>query len=172
MELFGREFNAGWATLIVLSLGNLINIGVGPVGHMLIMTGRPGLELINSWASGISNIILNLWLIPRYGAFGAAIATAMTVTMLNLIRLSEVYHIHRCYPFRLGTLKILSAFIISGSTMWLLADIYEFALTGKLVCLASFLAIYTGLLFALGWDEEDQLVLHRLRRRFGRLLGS
>ncbi|PON14950.1 hypothetical protein C2W62_26365 [Candidatus Entotheonella serta] len=172
LELFGREFNAGWATLIVLSLGNLINIGVGPVGHMLIMTGRPGLELINSWASGISNIILNLWLIPRYGAFGAAIATAMTVTMLNLIRLSEVYHIHRCYPFRLGTLKVLSAFIISGSTMWLLADIYEFALTGKLVCLASFLAIYPGLLFALGWDEEDQLVLHRLRRRFGRLLGS
>lgn len=171
LELFGREFNAGWATLIVLSLGNLINIGVGPVGHMLMMTGRPGLELINSWASGLSNIVLNLWLIPRYGAFGAALATAMTVTMLNLIRLSEVYHIHRCYPFRIGTLKVLAAFAISGGAMWLLADIYALALGGKLACLAGFLVIYIGLLFAFGWDEEDQLVLHRLKRRFSRLWG-
>ncbi len=171
LELFGREFNAGWATLIVLSLGNLINIGVGPVGHMLIMTGRPSLELVNSWASGIANIVLNLWLIPRYGAFGAALATAITVTMLNLIRLLEVYHIHQCYPFRLGTLKVLAAFTISGGSMWLLADFYAFALGGKLVCLAGFMVIYTGILFALGWDEEDQLVLHRLRRRFSRLRG-
>ena len=171
LSLFGREFLAGWATLMVLSLGNLINVGVGPVGYMLIMTGRPGLELLNSWISGIMNIALNLWLIPRYGALGAAFATAITVTVLNLIRLWQVYRVHQCHPFRLGTLKGLAAFAIAGGAMWLLADFYQFALGGKLACMAGFLGIYAGLLFALGWDEEDQLVLRRLGRRFGRLLG-
>ena len=171
LALFGREFNAGWATLIVLSIGNLINVGVGPVGHMLIMTGRPGLELLNNWISGLSNIALNLWLIPRYGAFGAALATAITVVMLNLIRLLQVYRIHQCHPFRTGTLKVLAAFALSGGAMWQLANSYQFALGGQLGCLAGFLVIYVGLLCALGWDEEDQLVVQRLKRRFGRLLG-
>lgn len=171
LELFGREFHAGWPTLMILSLGNLINVGVGPVGHMLIMTGRPGLELLNSWISGIANIVLNLWLIPRYGAFGAALATAITVTMLNLIRLSEVYCIHQCHPFRLGTLKVLAAFVLAGGSMWQLADIYQFALGGKVASMAGFLIMYVALLFCLGWDEEDQLVVRRLRRRFSRLRG-
>lgn len=171
LELFGREFHTGWAALMVLSLGNLINVGAGPVGHMLMMTGRPGLELLNSWISGLANIALNLWLIPHYGAFGAALATAMTVTMLNLIRLSEVYRIHQCHPFRIGTLKVITAFALSGGAMWQLTDIYRFALGRKLVCLAGFLVIYAGLLFAFGWDEEDEIVVHRLKRRFRRLIG-
>jgi O-antigen/teichoic acid export membrane protein len=171
LELFGREFHAGWATLIVLSLGTLINVGVGPVGSMLLMTGRPGLELINGWIAGLSNIALNLWLIPRYGAFGAALATAMSVAMLNLIRLWQVYRIHRCYPFRTSTFKVLAAFAISAGAMWLLAHLYHFALGGKLACMAGFLAIYAGLLFAFGRDEEDQFVIDRLKRRFGQLRG-
>ena len=165
-----QEFHAGWAILIVLSLGNLIDVGMGPVGLMLIMTGRPGLELFNSWVSGLSNIALNLWFIPRYGAFGAALATAITVTMLNLLRLLQVYRAHQCVPFRMGTLKVLAAFALPGSAMWLLAYIYQFTVGGKLACMAGFLVIYAGLLFAFGWDEEDQLVLRGLRRQFSRLL--
>jgi O-antigen/teichoic acid export membrane protein len=138
---------------------------------MLLMTGRPGLELINGWIAGLSNIALNLWLIPRYGAFGAALATAMSVAMLNLIRLLQVYRIHRCYPFRTSTFKVLAAFAISAGAMWLLAHLYHFALGGKLACMAGFLAIYAGLLFAFGRDEEDQFVIDRLKRRFGQLRG-
>lgn len=170
LELFGREFQAGWPTLVVLSLGSLVNISVGPAGFMLIMTGRPGLELINSWSSGIMNIALNLWLIPRYGALGAAMATAITIATLNLMRLSEVYYIHHCHPFRFSTLKVLTAFVLSGGSMWQLSQSYQFGLPGKLACMGGFLAIYLALLFTFGWDDEDQLVLHRLKRRFGRFL--
>lgn len=170
LELFGREFQAGWPTLVVLSLGSLVNISVGPAGFMLIMTGRPELELFNSWISGAMNIALNLWLIPAYGALGAALATATTVATLNLIRVSEVYYIHHCHPFRFGTLKVLAAFLLSGGAMWQLAHIYQFGLGGKLACMGGFLAIYLGLLFAFGWDDEDQLVLHRLKRRLNRFL--
>ena len=47
--------------------------------------------------------------------------------------------------------------------MWVLADVYQFALRGKRACLAGFMLIYAGLVFGFGWDdEEDQLVLQRL----------
>ncbi len=170
LELFGKEFQAGWPTLMVLSLGGLVSVSVGPAGFMLIMTGRPGLELLNSWISGLVNIALNLWLIPRYGALGAASATATTIAALNLIRVAEVYHIHRCHPFRMGTLKVSAAFALSGGAMWQLAQFYQFELWGKLACMGGFLAIYLGLLFAFGWDDEDQLVLRRLKRKFRRFL--
>ena len=81
LSLFGQDFQAGWSVLVILSLGNLINVGVGPVGYMLTMTGRPGLELLNSWLSGVLHIILNLLRIPRYGAIVAAVATAATAAL-------------------------------------------------------------------------------------------
>ncbi len=172
LELFGREFQAGFPALVVLSLGSLVNISVGPAGFMLIMTGRPGMELLNSGISGAMNIALNLWLIPRYGALGAALATAMTIATLNIIRLWEVYHIHHCHPFRFSTLKVLTAFALAGGAMWQLGQTYQLELGGKLACMGGFLVIYLGLLFAFGWDDEDQLVLHRLRRKFRRFRPS
>ena len=53
--------------------------------------------------------------------------------------------------------------------MWVLADVYQFALRGKRACLAGFMLIYAGLVFGFGWDEKDQLVLQRLGSRLGRL---
>lgn len=166
LELFGREFQAGFPALIILSLGSLVSISVGPAGFMLIMTGRPSLELLNSWISGAMHIALNLWLIPLYGALGAALATAVTIATLNLIRVWEVYHIHQCHPFRFGTLKVLAAFSLASGSVWQLGHVYQFELQGKFACMCGFLAIYLGLLFAFGWDDEDQLVLHRLKRKF------
>ena len=150
--------------LVVLATSHLINIGVGPVGYMLIMTGRPGLSLLNGWISGITNILLNLWLIPLYGMLGAAIATGMTIVLLNIVRLSQVRYLYHCYPFRLGTLKTLAAGIISGTGVWKLSQIYQLEDGGKIAIMGGGLLVYFGLLTLFGWDAEDRLVLNRLRR--------
>jgi O-antigen/teichoic acid export membrane protein len=165
LELFGREFQAGWSTLVVLAVANLINIGVGPVGYMLVMTERPGLEFFNSWIAGVTNILLNLWLIPRYGALGAAIATGSSIAMVNLLRLVQVQRIHHCHPFRWGTLKVLMAWALAGGTVWTLSHAYHLEDWRRLVAMAGFLFAYGGLLTLFGWDEEDKLVLRQLRRK-------
>jgi O-antigen/teichoic acid export membrane protein len=132
---------------------------------MLTMTGRPGLTLMNSWLSGILNILLNLLLIPRYGMLGAAIATGVSVVTVNLIRLIQVRYIFQCYPFRLGTLKTLTACAIAGAAVWLLSHTYQLEAWSKVAVLGGGVVIYGGLLVLLGWDEEDRHLIADLLRR-------
>lgn len=164
LSLFGRDFQAGWPVLVVLASAHLIDIGVGPAGYMLLMTGRPGLALLNSWLSGVVNILLNLWLIPRHGMLGAALATGITLALLNIVRLIQVRYLYHCYPFRLGTLKTLIAGAIAGGAVWKLSQMNQLEDWGKLAMMGGGLLLYAGLLTLFGWDDEDQLVIHRLRR--------
>jgi O-antigen/teichoic acid export membrane protein len=163
LTLFGSDFREGWPVLVILAFAYLINISVGPVGYMLMMTGRPGLALMNSWFLGVINILLNLWLIPRYGMLGAAIATGVTVALLNLIRLAQVRCLYQCYPFRIGTLKTLVAAVIAGGAIWLLGQHYQPEGLGRVAVMGVGGIVYAGLLALFGWDEEDRLVIDRLR---------
>ncbi len=164
LSLFGSSFREGSPVLVILALSYLINVSVGPVGYMLMMTDRPGLALINSWLSGVVNIILNLWLIPRHGMMGAAIATGVTVAMVNVIRLVQVRWLYQCYPFRWGTLKTLMAGVIAGAAVWQLGRYYPLEDWGKVAAMGAGVVVYAGLLALFGWDEEDRLILDRLRR--------
>ena len=40
MRIFGPEFEAGWPVLIIGTLGQLVNCGVGSVGYLLLMSGQ------------------------------------------------------------------------------------------------------------------------------------
>lgn len=85
LGLFGEEFAKGGGVLVILSLGQLINVVTGPVGQLLIMTGNER-ALRNSWlwSAGI-NLILNLALIPSHGMVGAAIANCIGVSVGNIL---------------------------------------------------------------------------------------
>jgi O-antigen/teichoic acid export membrane protein len=86
LELWGYEFSAAYICLIILSVGQFINISTGCSGVLLIMGGH---EKIFSYISGaflLLNIILNYLLISKYNEVGAAIATAGTIIGENIIR--------------------------------------------------------------------------------------
>ena len=83
--LFGSEFTAGAGPLMVLAVAQFINVSTGPVGYLLIMTGRAKqMRNVDILATGVG-LVLYLTLIPGYGAVGAAIAygTAITVRYLG-----------------------------------------------------------------------------------------
>ncbi|NVK40758.1 MAG: oligosaccharide flippase family protein [Oceanospirillaceae bacterium] len=85
MRLFGEEFAAGASLLRILAIGQFVNVATGSVGYLLSMTGHEK-DLRNSLliAAPLS-IVLSLWLIPTYGAIGAAVATAMAIASQNLL---------------------------------------------------------------------------------------
>jgi len=107
---------------------------------------------------------LNLWLIPLYGMLGAAIATGVTVALVNLVRLVQVRYYYQFYPFRMGTLKTLLAYAIASIAVWQVAQHYHLDHVGKVFVLIAGMLVYAGLLTLFGWDEEDRLILARLRR--------
>lgn len=77
--VFGSEYARAALPLSILAVGYLLNAVFGPVGALLQMVGRerPTAKLL--WLSAVLNVILNLILIPPYGAAGGALSTAFTV---------------------------------------------------------------------------------------------
>lgn len=82
--LFGAEFVLGNAAMRILVIGQVINAGFGPVGVLLNMTGHERDALIAVLIAAISNVILNVLLVPSFGVEGAAIATVSTLLLWNL----------------------------------------------------------------------------------------
>lgn len=84
MGLFGEGFAEGHLALAILVAGQLVNALTGPVTATLTMTGY---QRQTAWIMGgvlVLSVGLNVALIPRYGAVGAAMATAIATAVNNL----------------------------------------------------------------------------------------
>jgi O-antigen/teichoic acid export membrane protein len=90
MHIFGRDFEVGWPILVIGTLGQLINCGVGSVGYLLLMSGNQRrLIRIQAVMAGVM-LALNVVLIPRWGITGAAAGAALTNGITNVWYLMEV----------------------------------------------------------------------------------
>jgi O-antigen/teichoic acid export membrane protein len=84
LSLFGSEFVVAKWSLLALSLGQLVNVGAGSVGYLLMMTGHHNHCAFVFACSALINVGLNLIGIPILGTLGAAIATALSMMLWNL----------------------------------------------------------------------------------------
>jgi O-antigen/teichoic acid export membrane protein len=87
LSLWGNSFVYAYPILIILSIGQFFNISTGCSGVLLTMTGHEKVHGYISLSSLLINIILNIILITYYGAVGAAIATAITISLENITKL-------------------------------------------------------------------------------------
>ena len=85
LALFGADFVGGASLLRVLALGQLVNVAMGSVGYLLMMTGHERLMRNNIIFTAFVNLAGNLFLIPLYGGMGAAVSTAFSLAIMNLI---------------------------------------------------------------------------------------
>lgn len=82
--LFGEQFESAYFALLMLSLGQLVNVASGSVLLILNMTGNERLSAFVLAVTSMLNILLNLIFIPKFGLNGAAVATLVTVIIWNL----------------------------------------------------------------------------------------
>jgi O-antigen/teichoic acid export membrane protein len=85
LSLFGAAFAAGHILMAILLAGILVRALVGPGEMLLMMAGRQNLC---AWLYAVTlavSIGLNLFLIPRFGIEGAAIATASAMAVEALL---------------------------------------------------------------------------------------
>lgn len=90
LGLFGPGFEEAYPALLILLAGGLVNCCTGVVGYFVMLTGhqRTALACLAT-ALGMS-VITNLLLIPRMGATGAAIASALALATWNLLLIAYV----------------------------------------------------------------------------------
>ncbi|NEQ51643.1 MAG: flippase [Leptolyngbya sp. SIO3F4] len=84
LRLFGPDFIVAKGALIVLILGQLVNVGAGSVGYLMTMTGHQNQSLVVMAVSAVVNVILNLVGIQMFGIVGAAMATAFSMALWNV----------------------------------------------------------------------------------------
>jgi O-antigen/teichoic acid export membrane protein len=84
LHLFGSNFERGAWPLRILTLGQLVNVGTGSVGYLLIMTGNQTMLRNNTTIWAIANLVGNLILVPAYGAIGAATSTGVCLALMNI----------------------------------------------------------------------------------------
>lgn len=84
LQLFGPEFVAAKESLIVLIVGQLVNVGSGSVGYLLMMTGYQVESALVMGVSALVNVVLNLIGIHYLGVLGAALATALSMALWNI----------------------------------------------------------------------------------------
>ncbi|ADE14475.1 polysaccharide biosynthesis protein [Nitrosococcus halophilus Nc 4] len=83
--VFGVEFVSGYAPLAILASGQLVNAAMGSVGFLLNMTGYERNVARGLMIAAVTNIVLNLFLIPLWGMEGAAVATGVTLVLWNIL---------------------------------------------------------------------------------------
>lgn len=85
LPFFGQDYSASYDALIILLVGNIINAFWGPVVLTMIMSEHEKTTMYVTIAAAVFNIALNASLIPTFGIEGAALATAITMNLKNIV---------------------------------------------------------------------------------------
>ncbi len=98
LSLFGSEFKEADGILKILCIGSLFNAMTGSVGLLLTMTGHEHFAMRSVVMCFIVGIILNLALIPFFGATGAALVSMTTTVAVNVLYCWWVYKLLDIWP--------------------------------------------------------------------------
>lgn len=167
--LFGAKYIAAANTLQILSLGFFVHTFLGPNGMTLIALGRTKFVMFSSITSAISNVILNIILIPRFGLEGAAFASAISLSAANLMASIWLFKISRIHPFVWNYLKPVGlslgfAFLMSKASNYLFLTSYQFI--PLLFIIFLFLSLLS-LLATKSVSREDMMLLVTVEGKIG-----
>jgi len=103
LRLFGEGYTAGRDVVVILASAMLVATGCGMVDMVLAMAGRTSWNLVNVLIALAVTIGLDVLLIPRFGALGAAIGLACAMVANNVLPLIQVGRAVGLHPFGRGT---------------------------------------------------------------------
>ena len=175
MGIFGPEFAAGWPVLVIGTLGQLINCGVGSVGYLLLMSGQQRRLIRVQAVMAVVMVILSLVLIPRLGLTGAALSAAFTNAVSNVWLLREVWTKLGLFPYNRSYLRLLLPVAGSACVLLLLHSALNPILSPWLIlaigmALAYLVFVLSAL--AVGLDEDDRVIARALWSRLRGMVGA
>lgn len=159
--LFGSEYAGAALPLIILAASQVVNVGTGSVGTILLMADRQRALVITATCFGALNVILNFALVPHFGIMGAAVGSATAIVGLFASNVVIARNSLGLWPYDRRIFKIGVAGIISWVSTYLLADVYvghtafgPLAFTA--VCGVSAFTVFWISMGLFGLDPEDR----------------
>lgn len=144
------EVSIGKYVLLYIGISRLVEMGTGLNNYMMYYSKYYGYALVSLCVLAVVNISLNLWLVPKLGITGAAIATLISVTSYNLVSVSLVWFKFRLQPFSKQTLYTLLSGLLAYAVVFFIPrtgyDLLDIAIrSGLYVLIFGSLAFYLRL---------------------------
>jgi O-antigen/teichoic acid export membrane protein len=175
MRIFGHEFEAGWPILIIGTVGQLVNCGVGSVGYLLLMSGQERRMIRIQAGTAAIMVGLNILLIPRWGVTGAAVAAAVTNILTNLWYLRDVRRSLQLFPYNRSYFRLIlpvaATFLSLGSLRLVSGNSSPSLFTMATGLILSYVA-FTGTALWHGLDADDRTIADAVWARVRRVGGA
>jgi O-antigen/teichoic acid export membrane protein len=170
---FGPEYVSGSLTLSVLSIGFFVHAIAGPNDNTLNAFGYTKLIMIDNIIVAVINVVLNLILIPKYSYIGAAIATAISYTTLNLLYSTQLYRRTGLYPITWTVLSTAGLVIIGSAAVYAgVSSIIGTDAIGMVTFTFLMLPVYViSILFFGGINQREIKLILDFEDRYGIGLG-
>ncbi|WP_128476577.1 oligosaccharide flippase family protein [Halorussus pelagicus] len=162
LNMFGTVTKETQVALVVLGAGQMITASTGVSGYFLIMSEYERLEAVNTSIVAVLNVALNFVLIQQLGLLGAAIATSMSLALVNLLRLLEVWYLLGIQPYSPRYVREFFAVGCATLVMWfgkqlLLPGVVRVFAIGGLS-----LIVFFAIVSVLGFDDADRILLESI----------
>lgn len=136
----------GYWVIVLLGIGRVVDMGTSINGLIIQYSDYYRTNVYFILLLSVINIGLNLWLIPRYGITGAAMATAASLITYNILRTSYVYWRFGMHPFSRATVLLLLIAALS-STLGLIAPDTPWPLLNLFYRAALIAVVFLGLAY-------------------------
>ncbi|HEY3954334.1 MAG TPA: polysaccharide biosynthesis C-terminal domain-containing protein [Streptosporangiaceae bacterium] len=113
LAIFGHSYRAGYPVMAVLCVAMLAGALTGQVDIVLITSGKSSWSMLNGLLVLVTNVGLDLWLIPRHGILGAAIAWAVAITVSNVVPMIQLASVFRLQPISRGVIIAVLLTVVS-----------------------------------------------------------
>jgi O-antigen/teichoic acid export membrane protein len=165
-ELFGGKNAVDAASAVaILAAGNIFYTCTGPTGYVLSMTGRPGINFINSLVGVVLYIGLGVLVVPDHGLVGMAVVDSVVTAIVNSARVIEAKLLVGVQPFGRSFLKPVAATAAGAAVLLLWRLIAPDQIVVEITGVVAAGAVYLAVLSALGIDAEERYVWDRIKER-------
>lgn len=123
--LLAENYYDSWQYIPMLAIATAFSALVNFMASVYMVKKRSMNSFVTAAVGAVTNIVLNLLLIPRFSAMGAAVATVFSYFIVFVIRAVDA---RRMIPFRLGIPKLIfntvavmaqCAIMIAESPYWI-----------------------------------------------------
>lgn len=154
LVLLGDDYAAGKYVVLIIGLAQLFNMGTGNNGIIILQSKYYRVDLIFVAILLILTVATNYLLIPVYGITGAAMATALTIFINNVLTLFFVWWKMDMQPFDKQSVKVLVISAVALGVNYLIPVMPHFILD-ILVRSALITLVYGGL--TLYWNISEDI---------------
>lgn len=165
--LFDASYAVTPYVVMILTVGYLVNAGVGPEGMMLEGLGYTRLTLVNTTVMILLNVILDILLVPVIGIVGAAIGTSVAMATAVILAVFEIYYIRDIVPFDTFTARVWSATLPPIAVGFILTSFLGDLTTALVLPPVVSLCYILMLRVVGGFAPEDRTVAERIDKLTG-----